>query len=312
MRVAECRRTLLDRDNEIQRLKLALDASQQESLSKDRIISERKASMHKMSKEAQTSRRECNLLLAEQREANILEAEEADKKVAAAKRDRDSKVSKSKNEAAAQVLLSIRDRDSKIEEALLDKRRVLQAERQYCHDRRKETTAKVNSKLFDERVNQGNLIAKMERKHEEQVANYQIDASNSKLTIQAQVNELSLLRIKAKSDTRDKQRLYSAQIQDKEESIKRLEKEYGSNVDVLITTCKQLVSAFATATEDASKSNMAAADSEATASCRLEKVRECQDKISELRDQLISESRERYKLALDKRSIRDDNARDEG
>jgi len=299
MRVAECRRTLLDGDNEIQLLKLALDASQQESLSKDRIISERKASMHKMSKEAQRNQRECNRLLAEQREANILEAEEADKKVAAAKRDRDSKVSKSKNKAAAQVLLSIRDRDSKIEEALLDKRRVLQAERQYCHDRRKETTAKVNSKLFDERVNQGNLIAKMERKHEEQVANYQIDASNSKLTIQAQVNELSLLRIKAKSDTCDKQRLYSAQIQDKEESIKRLEKEYGSNVDVLITTCKQLVSAFATATEDASKSNMAAADSEATASCRLEKVRECQDKISELRDQLISESRERYKLALD-------------
>ena len=65
MRVAECRRTLLDRDNEIERLKLALEASQQESLSKDRTISERKASMQKMSKEAQASRRECNLLLAE-------------------------------------------------------------------------------------------------------------------------------------------------------------------------------------------------------------------------------------------------------
>ena len=69
---------------------------------------------------------------AEQREANTLAAEEAEKKVATADRDRDSSVSKSKNEADAQVLLSIRDRDSRIEEALLDKMRVLQTEKQCC------------------------------------------------------------------------------------------------------------------------------------------------------------------------------------
>ena len=55
MRVAECRCTLLDRDNEIERLKLALEASQQESLSKDTTIANRKVSMQKMSKEAQAS-----------------------------------------------------------------------------------------------------------------------------------------------------------------------------------------------------------------------------------------------------------------
>ena len=77
---------MLDRDNEIERLKLALKASQQESLSKDTTIAERKVSMQKTSKEAQASRRECNLLLAEQREANTLAAEEANKKVVTAKK----------------------------------------------------------------------------------------------------------------------------------------------------------------------------------------------------------------------------------
>ena len=65
MRVAECCLNLLDRDNEIERLKLALEVSQQESFSKDATIDEKKASMQKMSKEAQATRREWDLLLAE-------------------------------------------------------------------------------------------------------------------------------------------------------------------------------------------------------------------------------------------------------
>ena len=233
MRVAECRLNLLDRDDEIEQLKLALKASQQESLSKDATIAEKKASMQKMSKEAQASRREWNLLLAEQREANTLTAEEAEKKVAAARRDQASIVSKAKDDAAAQVLISIRDRDSKIAEAVLDKKRVLHAEREYCQDRRKESTAKVMLKLFAERVNHEEVLSKMEDKHEEVVALYQIDASKSKLTIQAQKKELSETNIKSKSDAREKQKLYSAQYQEKETSIKRLEKEYGSSVEVL-------------------------------------------------------------------------------
>ena len=84
MRVAKCRLNLLDRDNEIERLKLALEVSQQESFSKDATIDEKKASVQKMSKEAQATCHEWNLLLAEQREANTRPAEEAEKKVAAA------------------------------------------------------------------------------------------------------------------------------------------------------------------------------------------------------------------------------------
>ena len=45
--------------------------------------------------------------------------------MATAKRDRDSSVCEIKDNAAAQILLSIRDRDPKIAEALLDKKRVL-------------------------------------------------------------------------------------------------------------------------------------------------------------------------------------------
>ena len=78
-----------------------------------------------------------------------------------------------------------------------------------------------------------------------------------------------------------------------------LEKEYGGNIDVLVDTCKQLISGFAAAGKDVSKSNMAAEDARATASRRLEQARECQEKISELQDRLILESQERYKLALD-------------
>ena len=72
-----------------------------------------------------------------------------------------------------------------------------------------------------------------------------------------------------------------------------------SCLQVDTNTYKQLVSGFATAAEDIFKSNMTAAGADATASCCLEKVRECEDKISEFQDKLILESQERYKLALE-------------
>jgi len=139
----------------------------------------------------------------------------------------------------------------------------------------------------------------MERKHEEEVAHYEIEASNSKLRIQAQTKELSLISINSKSDAREKQKFYSAQVQEKNVSINALQKEYRGGIDVLVATCKQLVSGFAEAAQDVAKSNIAVEDAEATASRRLKKVRECQEKISELRDRLIFESKERCKLSLE-------------
>ena len=143
------------------------------------------------------------------------------------------------------------------------------------------------------------MVTKMERKHEEEVAHYEIEASNSKLRIQAQTKELSLISINSKSDAREKQKFYSAQVQEKNVSINALQKECRGGIDVLVATCKQLVSGFAEAAQDVAKSNIAVEDAEATASRRLKKVRECQEKISELRDRLIFESKERCKLSLE-------------
>ena len=52
MRVAECRLNLLDKDNEIERLKLALKVSQQESFSRNATIDEKKATLQKMSNQS--------------------------------------------------------------------------------------------------------------------------------------------------------------------------------------------------------------------------------------------------------------------
>lgn len=299
MRVAECRLNLVDRDDEIVQLKLALEASKEESLAKDAIIAKRKESTQQMSKDLQVRRRECNLMLAEQREANTRVAEDAEEKVVASRRDRDAVVAEAKDAAAAQVLLSISDRNSKVTEALLDKKRVLQAERVYCKERRKEATDKVKSQLFAERVMQGDIVSKMEEHHEDLVVRYEIEATKSKRTIHAQKNELSVADVKAKSASREKRNEYSAKLQEKNASINRLEKEYGGSIDLLVTTCKQLVSGLAAAADDASQSNMTACGAKAVASQRLDKLRECQAEVTKLQDGLILESKERYRLALD-------------
>mmetsp|Transcript_4983 Transcript_4983/g.11381 ORF Transcript_4983/g.11381 Transcript_4983/m.11381 type:complete len:264 (-) Transcript_4983:1404-2195(-) len=182
MRVGECRHNLVDRDDEIAQLKQALEASKQESLAKDAIIAERKECMHRMSQDLHGSRRECNLMLAEQREVNSRVAVAAEKQVVASRRDRDAVVAQTKDEAAAQVLLSINDHDSKVAEALLDKKRILKAERLYCQERRNETAAKLNSKIFTERVVHGDIVSKMEEQHQDTVASYEIEATNSKAT----------------------------------------------------------------------------------------------------------------------------------
>ncbi len=84
-------------------------------------------------------------------------AKDVKKKVAASRRNRDTAVAKAKDDTEAQVALSVSDWDSKIAEAISDKKRVLQAKRQYCKERRNEATSKVNSKLFAERVVHGNI-----------------------------------------------------------------------------------------------------------------------------------------------------------
>ena len=139
MRVGECRLKLVDRDEEITQLKLALEASKNE---KDASIAERREALAKMSKDLQASRRECNLMLADQRELNTQVAKDAKNKVAASRRNRDTVVAKAKDDTEAQVSLSVSDQDSKIAKAISDKKRVLQAERQYCKERRKEATSK--------------------------------------------------------------------------------------------------------------------------------------------------------------------------
>ena len=155
MRVGECRQNLVNRDEEIVQLKLALEASKQESLAKDGIIADKKESMHKISQDFQIKRRENNEMLAVQRAANTQTAVDAMKKVAESTKLRDAAVAaaaEAKDEAAAQVLLTIGDRDAKISEALADNKRSLQAERQYRQQRTNEVKAKVHSKLFSERV----------------------------------------------------------------------------------------------------------------------------------------------------------------
>ena len=306
MRVEDCRLKLVDKDDEIakrnkeiEQLKLALEATKKEHQAKDADIAERREAMEKMSKDLQASRRACNLMLADQRELNTQVAEDAKKKVAASKRDQDTVVAQAKDEAAALVLLSISDRDSKIAKALLDKKRVIQAKRQYCQERRNETTAKVNSKLFAEIVVHGDIVTEMKDQRNDLVAHYQLEAAKHKCTINAQKSELSAANVQSKSAAQEKRKIYLAQLQEKNASINMLEKEYGGNIDVLVDTCKQLISGFAAAGKDVSKSNMAAEDARATASRRLEQARECQEKISELQDCLILESQERYKLALD-------------
>jgi len=105
--------------------------------------------------------------------------------------------------------------------------------------------------------------------------------------------------VKAKSDSREKRKEYSDQLQEKNASINWLEKEYGGSIDLLVTTYKQLVSEFAAAADDASKSNTTACGAKAVASQRLDKLRECQAQVTKLQDGLILESKERYRLALD-------------
>ena len=100
IRVGECRHILVDRDDEIARLKQALEASKQESLAKDAIIAERKESMHLLSQDLQVRRRECNIMLSEQREVNSRVADEAEKQVVASRRDRDAVVARTKDDAA--------------------------------------------------------------------------------------------------------------------------------------------------------------------------------------------------------------------
>ena len=91
--------------------------------------------------------------------------------------------------------------------------------------------------------------------------------------------------------------MYSVQVQEKNALINTLQKEMRGSIDVLVATCNQLVCGFAEAAKDTTKSNMATENAEATASRRLNEVRECQEKFFELQDYLIFESRERYKLA---------------
>ena len=77
MRVEECRLKLVDKDDEIakrneeiEQLKFALEATKKENQAKDAYLSERREAMEKMSKDLQASRHEYNLMLADQRELN--------------------------------------------------------------------------------------------------------------------------------------------------------------------------------------------------------------------------------------------------
>ena len=100
-----------------------------------------------MSQGFQASRRKCNGKLVNQRDTNRQVLELADKKVAASKREAEAIVA----------------------DILFEKKRVIIAERQYCHAKRKESTPNLNEKLFKERSLHGESMPKFKDGHAEKL-----------------------------------------------------------------------------------------------------------------------------------------------
>ena len=128
---------------------------------------------------------------------------------------------------------------------------------------------------------------------------FQDITTKSKTALTDQKKLLTELEVKHKSSARLERQHHSEKIIAKNAVIKKLENEHLGRMNFMVTTCAQLVNDNVEAAADAAKSNAVASSTMEILSVRLEKLKANSEKIDSLRITLVSESRERYELAIE-------------
>jgi hypothetical protein len=119
-----------------------------------------------------------------------------------------------------------------------------------------------------------------------------------KTNLQAKKQEVSELKVEHKSKAKDEQKKYSKQICEKNRTISQVQKQYDEKMVGLQNMCVGLVDGIEATAKAATKADSAASKVKDVAVLCLEKYRECQVKVYELKDGLIEASKKGYQLAL--------------
>ena len=87
--------------------------------------------------------------------------------------------------AGEKVSVAERDCDMTVAEALADKKRVIQAERQYLHDPKNDTATELKEKISNKRMTHNASTSKMKGDYEEEIHLHQEEAAQVKINLKA-------------------------------------------------------------------------------------------------------------------------------